>query len=391
MKNILLSLIGIGKGQNGKGYIKTKYKFENGQIYETAFFGSALYRYISTEKNIDKWFIFGTNKSSWSEIIDTVEENQDILEELYIKVRDEEKNGISENTLKEWQEKLSKFIPGIELILTDPLDYKFYVEFLIKNLPDDDLFMILDITHGYRFMPFILSFSLMYIKNFKKIADLDIYYGAFEMKKEVTPVIKIDFINELFKLSTSYELYKYSGYFPEILKNLGIQNTQNIYFQIEMNWRPQKELRDIITKLDNIKEEYKVVCAKNIKKELQPLLEKELLEDRMVERAKYFFEKNQYLKSLILIYEAITICMLKRSGVSNIHEISNRKDFIRDKIPQILKEEWMQNTFKTLEGVRNSAVHGNIRDNSISQHIKDKEKFSELFKSSLILYEKLKK
>lgn len=391
MKNILLSLIGIGKGQNGKGYIKTKYKFENGQIYETAFFGSALYRYISTEKNIDKWFIFGTNKSSWSEIIDTVEENQDILEELYIKVRDEEKNGISENTLKEWQEKLSKFIPGIELILTDPLDYKFYVEFLIKNLPDDDLFMILDITHGYRFMPFILSFSLMYIKNFKKIADLDIYYGAFEMKKEVTPVIKIDFINELFKLSTSYELYKYSGYFPEILKNLGIQNTQNIYFQIEMNWRPQKELRDIITKLDNIKEEYKVVCAKNIKKELQPLLEKELLEDRMVERAKYFFEKNQYLKSLILIYEAITIYMLKRSGVSNIHEISNRKDFIRDKIPQILKEEWMQNTFKTLEGVRNSAVHGNIRDNSISQHIKDKEKFSELFKSSLILYEKLKK
>jgi len=195
MKNILLSLIGIGKGQNGKGYIKTKYKFENGQIYETAFFGSALYRYISTEKNIDKWFIFGTNKSSWSEIIDTVEENQDILEELYIKVRDEEKNGISENTLKEWQEKLSKFIPGIELILTDPLDYKFYVEFLIKNLPDDDLFMILDITYGYRFMPFILSFSLMYIKNFKKIADLDIYYGAFEMKKEVTPVIKIDFIN----------------------------------------------------------------------------------------------------------------------------------------------------------------------------------------------------
>jgi len=158
-----------------------------------------------------------------------------------------------------------------------------------------------------------------------------------------------------------------------------------------MNWRPQKELRDIITKLDNIKEEYKVVCAKNIKKELQPLLEKELLEDRMVERAKYFFEKNQYLKSLILIYEAITICMLKRSGVSNIHEISNRKDFIRDKIPQILKEEWMQNTFKTLEGVRNSAVHGNIRDNSIYQHIKDKEKFSELFKSSLILYEKLKK
>lgn len=392
MKNILLSIIGIGRNQSGKGYIKTKYKFENGQTYETAFFGSALYRYLSHEKTIDKWYIFGTDKSSWSEIIDTIDEDyKNNLEELYYKVWDEERSGISKNTLNEWQEKLSNYIPGIELINIDPLDYKFYVEFLIKNLPDDELYIILDITHGYRFMPFILSFSIMYIKNFKKIVDLDIYYGALEMKGDEAPVIKIDFINELFKLTTSYEIYKYSGYFPEILKNLGIQNTENTYFQIEMNWRPQKELKEITAKLDNIEESYKTLCAENIKKELQPLLEKELLEDRMIERAKYFFEKNQYLKSLILIYEAITIRMLKRLGITKIHDIPNRKEFLRDKIPQILKEKWMQDNFKILEGVRNSAVHGNIRDSSLYQHIKDREKFSELFKSSLILYEKLKK
>jgi len=30
--------------------------------------------------------------------------------------------------------------------------------------------------------------------------------------------------------------------------------------------------------------------------------------------------------------------MLKRLGITKIHDIPNRKEFLRDKIPQILKE-----------------------------------------------------
>lgn len=71
-KLIVLSLIGKGRQQNGngKGYDKSKYVFldERSKVYETAFFGSALVRKLRDQgRDIDKWIIFGTDTSSWSE------------------------------------------------------------------------------------------------------------------------------------------------------------------------------------------------------------------------------------------------------------------------------------------------------------------------------------
>ncbi|MCX7720198.1 MAG: TIGR02221 family CRISPR-associated protein [Dictyoglomus thermophilum] len=393
VKNILLSLIGRGKVLENisQGYKRTSYRFKTGEIFETGFFGSALWKYISQKEKINYWYIFGTSTSSWSEIIYALDEQkmskfQDLAYEIY----EAENIGIKEDLLKNWEKALSSEIPGIKLILIDPLDYKFFSEFLLENLPEnDDLKIILDITHGYRYLPLILSFSIMYVKNFKNIKELKIYYGALEMSQDNAPVLEIDHINEIFQLSTAFELYKNSGYFPELLKNLGLNRREDVYFSIEMNERPREELEKIIEELESIKEKHKKVPAKALVEDLIPLCRERYLEDRMVERAKFFFKKKQYLKSLILLYEALTIIILKKAGYRDLSNIINRREKAREVYSKVLTEEWTRETFNNLEKIRNSAVHGNLRESQSS--IRNFEDFSNLFQKSLELYHHLRK
>jgi len=138
-KIVFVSLIGKGKPEEGSiGYKKTIYAFnEIRDTVYTSFFGSALYKVLNRQGyDIDKWLIFGTNESSWSELLELLdEEYHDEMTELYAKVYDEEKNGISEELLREWEEALKRFIPGVRLIIVDPLEYEVYIDHMLREIP----------------------------------------------------------------------------------------------------------------------------------------------------------------------------------------------------------------------------------------------------------------
>src|SRR5690606_37407015 len=119
-ETVLISLIGkginikkdINEESKSKGYIKTKYYFEEIQdVIYTSFFGSALYQFLDRQGFfIDKWLIFGTDKSNWSELLFLVDEQyHDNLLELYDKVYDEENKQISKELLAKWEKVLQQF------------------------------------------------------------------------------------------------------------------------------------------------------------------------------------------------------------------------------------------------------------------------------------------
>lgn len=382
MKHILISLIGIGrKGNDGeKGYIKTKYKFDDGSIFETAFFGSALYSYLRSKGySIKHWFIFGTRSSSWSEIIDAIDgSKEDQFMDIWTKIYEEEKYGLSDELVKLWEEALRSELPGIRLIPVDPLEYDSYIRYLLEELPEEDVEIIFDITHAYRYMSIVLAFSLMYIKNFKNIKGISIYYGALDMRNEdgTAPAVRIDYINDIFKLSTSYETYKNSGYFSDLLSILGIEGTERIYFKIEMNGRPRKELGEIINRLKDISKtgDIRKAPADILIRDLEPLQIKNYLEDRMVERALFFFEKKQYLKALILVYEAIDSLLEK----------------LRDRVYNSPEYTIMQDAFNILKKIRNKAVHGDDTG-QVQKYLENFKEFEAIFNNCVYLYKKLSK
>lgn len=177
--------------------------------------------------DIDKWLIFGTSKSNWSELLYVVEEKyHDEMIELYDRIYNEENKEISKSLLSKWEEELQKHLSGIRLIVVDPLDFEIYMNKMMTEISNDNRDVVLDITHAFRHMPVVIAFSLMVLKHIKDISNIMVYYGAFELKinrfdqNEPTPILKIDFINTLVSYAENLAIFNNSGYFPYILENL---------------------------------------------------------------------------------------------------------------------------------------------------------------------------
>ncbi len=409
-ETVLISLIGKGRNikkdineeSKSKGYIKTKYYFEEVQdVIYTSFFGSALYQFLDRQGFfIDKWLIFGTDKSNWSELLFLVDEQyHDNLLELYDKVYDEENEQISKELLAKWEKVLQQFIPGIRLIMVDPLDYEVFINYMIKEIPNDKRNIVLDITHAFRHMPVIIAFSLMTLKHIKDISNVIVYYGAYELKEnrndinEPTPVLKIDFINTLVSYAENLAIFNNSGYFPGILENLGISGTENTYFWLEMNRQPRKDLELINKKLEEkaTYENYQGEIAEHIGKELQPLIDT-TLDKRMIERARFFFTKKQYLKALILLYEGIIIAIGKKYGFYSgldYKEKEKIREYIKDNKESIFKNKQQENLYFELEYTRNAAVHGSI-SRGVQNYVEQQDQFEFLFTYNLETYKYLK-
>lgn len=402
-KLTLISLIGKGRlRKNEKGYEKADYFFEKTQeMISTSFFGSALYKTLITQcYEIDKWLIFGTKQSNWSDLINAVDEKyHNKLLDIYVNVYDEEGNGISGELLGEWEKALRYYMQGIRLIIVDPLDYEVYINHMLKEISDEKTKIVLDITHAFRHMPVIIAFSLMVLKYIKNISNIIVYYGALDMKRfmnnDYVPVLKIDFINTLVSYVENLATFNNSAYFVDLLDLLGISETGQTYFWLEMNRQPKSQLIEITQKLSDIsmEEGYTANIAGYINRELQPLIGA-TLDRRMVERAKFFFNKKQYLKALILLYEALILEIGRKHGFSNSLDYSQRKK-IRKYIDEnkknsriIFKTKEQRKIYEDLEYTRNAAVHGSACRGT-QDNVEHLQNFERLFNQGLELYENI--
>lgn len=400
-KVVLLSLIGKGIIENG-GYKKAGYYFEEtDEVIYTSLFGAALYKVLKKlGYDIVQWIIFGTRYSNWSELATVLEDENkeeiDGLVEWYMKVCEEEKKGISDQMLGQWESLLSSKIPGIRLLPVDPLDYDIYINALLKEFTEEKCKVMLDITHSYRHMPVILAFSIMVLKYIKGISGVSVYYGALNMGEfmndipaNAVPVLKIDLISDLVSMVEGLATFDNSGYFVDLLNLLGIENTEKTYFWLEMNRQPRSQLRQITEMLQSFSrgDDYKASIAGYLNDQLKPLLSS-TLDKRMVERAKLFFGKKQYLKALILLYEGLVI------GIGRKHGFSDYLDYdAREKIRQFIKNndsvlfsDAQKETYYKLEYTRNAAVHGS-RARGTQDTVEQLDSFEQLFKEAVKLYE----
>lgn len=408
---ILISLIGKGKRKDGgKGYEKTVYKFPDGTLSaESAFFGRELFKYLKKKGlRVEQWIVFGTSTSCWSEIGGWEFESQE-EEELYFKVFEEEDNnngGIGGTTLKEWEKSVNRVL-GLErlnFVAVDPQDYAAFINTLMEVVPEDKEYSIVfDMTHGFRHMSILISFALMYLGNFKKIKEIEVYYGAFELASasEPKPVLKLDLISELYTLGVAYNNYNNLGYFPEFLNNLGIEGAENIYFKLEMNRNPRSDIERLLHQMEEREKEnplYLYYPLQKIKEDLNSFVYLKYLDERMVKRAEFYVEKKQYLKSLILLYEALIILAGRFYKIGSYLDYENREK-IREKLkkeifsktsPLFLTDGKHKELFKRIEYLRNASAHGS-NPRGDQAYLENHVRFKELFSQGLEMYYELRK
>lgn len=190
VSNILISVIGRGRLKKDQtvGYEQTEYVFnldkEKNKIYtgsKTAFFGIALYEYLKNVENIhiDKFIVIGTNKSAWSELYQILPhdvQNLEEITEICLKVYEEEKKGISEQTLLEWQNILTRYLPHLKFYRIEPIEVGRGIYILLEELEKDvDYNIMFDMTHAFRNIPIVFSYGMMLLKYLRRINNIRIF------------------------------------------------------------------------------------------------------------------------------------------------------------------------------------------------------------------------
>lgn len=221
----LILILGTGQGvleENLKQKYRTAdYYFESDpeKIVKTPFIGEAIIKCKKDE--FDEVFILGTNDSMWETLYLRIigEDPSDIeIENLY-KIADAVKNRNLENKpklIEILENKLSSYYgikTNCKIIPIGKSEKEHWQTFeKIINIPKEGDSLSIDITHGLRFQPMILTVSLVYFKTLKNISIKNVFYGALELSKsyfnEKTPIMNlnsivnmIDWTNAAFSIS----------------------------------------------------------------------------------------------------------------------------------------------------------------------------------------------
>lgn len=387
-KGLLVSMIGRGN------YKKTRYKFEDGTEIEKFLFGSALYSYLLTKGyNLDLLFV-GTVNSGWGELVDLTQDIEDQnlnkkIEETFGKISGKDKT-IEEGELKEWISILSEAL-GTEInyvLLNDPPQPEEISQKLLSLFSETEYpKVILDITHGYRFIPYAVSLGVLLLKNLKDF-ELEIYYGFLEFQNEdgTRPVLRLNHLEELVKLSQALGILENTGDFRPYYKLISDnQEAQQIYFRIETNAQiNNNNIRELINTPVN-SEYVKPIHEKVKSKYLEPL-KADRMEDRLKNRARFFFERGQYLKAVLLLHEALILLVgkLKNMIGGSCLEYRQREETKRY-LDQLDYYEW-----KVLKHLRNACAHGTQPHVEARHAWENEEKFKEVMEKGFEFYEKIK-
>lgn len=232
----------LGKGQENlsketaRNYRLTKYYIDNkSNCVSTPFVGEAIIRLIN---KFDILHIVGTKESMWEELFfhcikDKLnEENQKIWDDIY-DVCEKRKLKDDPKAIDLYENKVGQFFGlkvKINIIDTGKnVDEIWNIFKEISSIPDTGDVISLDITHGLRFQPFLVTLALIYFKTLLEGITVDeFYYGAFELKEgkeEPAPIMRFGEIVKILDWINAANSFKKYGDISAINSLLN-QNTE---------------------------------------------------------------------------------------------------------------------------------------------------------------------
>ena len=189
-----ISFLGKSQLDSKTGYRLVKYRFDDGTVIETAFFGLALARRMKP----DRLLLLGTAGSMW----DVLVENQiddDRLEnerlDLIDAVRD---NRVSDKLLAPLADVIGEHVGCPVDLRVIPYGHDAAGQAQILDTVARAVSaakareVLLDVTHGLRHLPMLALVAAFYLEHVARVRVADILYGALEMMtEEGAPVLSL--------------------------------------------------------------------------------------------------------------------------------------------------------------------------------------------------------
>lgn len=440
---VLVSFLGKGirasenRQRSHLGYQTARYDFTQlgGAFEETSLFGLALLRYLCSRNQLPNlWLVLGSPQSLWDALVEAVDidlwsDFEDVLKRVEQAVRDENPNAsrggghLTEELLQEWGQTLSRYLHPTQVRCFligwsyDRAEQERLWHILHSQTEPKD-HLILDITHGFRHQPMLTAFMVMLLNRLKQFSALEFYYGALDMTPHLTrpaevqgqapyqgeretpptPVLRIDFVNDLVHATEVLATYQETGDY-EPLADFALHGevqtqVQNLIFEQRVNKPRLSALEPALTALTRFE------APDSLRASLVPLVQREVaslregsLYGRLVRQAVKAMEHDNYMVAIPLLWEAVLSLACQLTGNGSPEEYRSREAaelrLVEQQNAYLTDHE--RGILRDLREVRNAIVHGTRRSEraAVKSALSSKEGMKQLFDQAREIYDRL--
>lgn len=200
-KKTLISFIGRGRidKNHPERYLKAAYNFGENVICESRCFAEAIRK--CDKFTFDRAIFIGSETSSWSVLLESMEDVEfDLWSELYDHetcektISPENKNKLQQIMQELWGVPVELAVYPPELLPENSSDIlNRYIDSLLSCGND----ILLDITHGFRWMPVLLTSLLQFRSAYSSDGSsgkVEIIYGELNTGNGISPVRQLDIL-----------------------------------------------------------------------------------------------------------------------------------------------------------------------------------------------------
>ncbi len=367
MKKVLISTLGRGQKENGKyDYKEGVYLLPDGREVRTKLVSKALIDYIKP----DEVYILGTRESLW-----------DLADELI---------GSYRKVLIPYGINKEEFWEMFKIIHKE------------VDVSGKDIY--LDITHGFRTIPLLVSTVVNLFSKVKGARVKGLFYGIFEAKDEkgripvvdLLPILELNEWIEGFTLFKNYgdgdflaELIeeKLSGLKPELRREAGdlkkLPKLLRKYSQAvgftAVNFIPEftGQVVQLINNIKSVPADFN--SMELLKASLNETYEEVKKEDaeewkNQYKIVKWLFNKRRYSQATIALEECIFTYVLEKLGIDILNQDIRKKlggIFNKDKNQHEIFSQELNELFSKIQDLRNKTGHAFMQKNATEGHIKD--------------------
>jgi len=437
-RTVLVSFLGRDIRATGEqprshlGYRTAQYDFTHlgGSVEETSMFGLALLRHLRAQnQKPDVWLILGSPQSPWDALIEAVDmeavdsQQLETLNALFQRVEEAVKQEgahpsskgsgfLTETLLQEWARTLTMHLHPTQVHCSligwsyNRAEQEQLWKILNEHTKAQDR-LILDITHGFRHQPMLTAFTVMLLNRLKRLSAVEFYYGALDMtpkarshttQNALTPVLKIDFVNDLIQATEALATYQETGdYEPLVefaLQGNAKTQVQNLIFEQRVNKPHFSALQPAITALKGFRasDSLRASLVPPILQEAESLCEG-ALHQRLVRQADKAMEHDNYLVAVPLLWEAVLSLACQLTGSGSPENYQNREkaeSVLVEQSNRYLTDE-ERGILRDLREVRNAVVHGTRRSERalVKSALAGKDGMKKLYTQAREIYDRL--
>lgn len=400
----------LGTGQNvlrdfdNREYKTTKYCLQTDNVrrtVESPFVGEAIVKLHGDRFN--KIYIFGTNSSMWETLYMHINQNvsdnddQQKIKDNFYKIWNAIHNNNldkQDNLLQIMNEALSNYFDVSTECIILPVgeDEKqlWKIFEIIQNLKIDNTKVSFDITHGLRFQPYVLLFSLFYLNSITdgKVKLGSVFYGALELKNEkkyqgIAPVFEFNIFSEIHNWTTASEVFrKYKDTeqiaillkknegtkeLSEIINNYSFAYNSNSYKDII---KLSQEIVNQFEYIDNVPIPFTFLIPK-IKEFAEEINNQKSNTKKLLKIAQQQLRYHNYSSAIIALYEAIVEEYRKQKQIDDKRSAHNKFSKDLDQLTLKIISNNIQDFYfylRELKQIRNLIAH--LKESSENSRIK---------------------